>query len=150
MDMWSPTLLKELSSNRSVIIFDNRGVGQSTIGTKEFSISQFANDTVGLLDALKIGRADILGFSMGSFIAQEIALKNPSRVNNLILYASSCGSKEAIPPSTQVLQVVNSITNTSLSAQQKIDRITSTLFPSEWFKANPNYQSYIPNPKKPA
>lgn len=41
-DMWSPTLLKELSANRTVIIFDNRGVGESTVGTKEFSINQFA------------------------------------------------------------------------------------------------------------
>jgi pimeloyl-ACP methyl ester carboxylesterase len=150
MDMWSPTLLRELSSNHAVIIFDNRGVGESTTGTKQFSIYQFANDTIGLLDTLKIRRADILGFSVGSYIAQEIALKNPNRVNSLILYASSCGGKEAIPPRPQVLQAVSTFTNTSLSAQQKIDRITSTLFPSEWFKANPNYQSYIPNSKEPA
>lgn len=142
--------IKRTSSNHTVIIFDNRGAGESTTGIKEFSINQFANDTIGLLDALKIGRADILGFSMGSFIAQEIALKNPNRVNNLILYASSCVGKEAIPPRPQVLQAVSNITNTSLSAQQKIDRITSTLFPSAWFKANPNYQSYIPNSKEPA
>lgn len=45
MDMWNPTLLRELSSNRSVIIFDNRGAGESTEGTREFSINQFANDT---------------------------------------------------------------------------------------------------------
>jgi pimeloyl-ACP methyl ester carboxylesterase len=57
------TLLKELSSNRTVIIFDNRGAGESTAGTKEFSINQFANDTAGLLDALKIEKADILGSS---------------------------------------------------------------------------------------
>jgi alpha/beta hydrolase fold len=79
MDMWSPTLLKQLSPNRSVIIFDNRGAGESTAGTKEFSISQFANDTIGLLDALRIEKADILGSSMGSFIAQELALKYPDR-----------------------------------------------------------------------
>lgn len=150
MDMWSPTLLKELSSNHTVIIFDNRGVDQSTTGTKQFSINQFANDTIGLLDTLKIRRADILGFSIGSYIAQEIALKNPNRVNNLILYASSCGGKNAVPPRPQVLQAVSATTNTSLSAQRKIDRITSTLFPSEWFKANPNYQSYIPHSKEPA
>jgi pimeloyl-ACP methyl ester carboxylesterase len=142
--------IKRTSSNHTVIIFDNRGAGESTTGIKEFSINQFANDTIGLLDALKIGRADILGFSMGSFIAQEIALKNPNRVNNLILYASSCVGKEGIPPRPQVLQAVSNITNTSLSAQQKIDRITSTLFPSAWFKANPNYQSHIPNSKEPA
>jgi pimeloyl-ACP methyl ester carboxylesterase len=149
MDMWSPTLLKELSSsNRTVIIFDNRGAGESTAGTKEFSINQFANDIAGLLDALKIRKADILGSSMGSFIAQELALMNPNRVDNLILYASSCGGKEAIPPSPQVLEAVDAITNTSSPTQEEIDRITSTLFPSDWFKANPNYQNYIPFPKE--
>jgi pimeloyl-ACP methyl ester carboxylesterase len=150
MDMWSPTLLRELSSsNRTIIIFDNRGAGESTAGTKEFSINQFANDTAGLLDTLKIGKTDILGFSMGSFIAQELALVNPNRVDNLILYASSCGGKEAIPPSPQVLQAVDAITNTSSSpTQEEIDRITSTVFPPDWFKANPNYQNYIPLPKE--
>jgi pimeloyl-ACP methyl ester carboxylesterase len=149
MDMWSPTLLKELSSNRSVIIFDNRGAGESSAGTKEFSINQFANDTIGLLDELKIEKADILGSSMGSFIAQELALKYPNRVNSLILYASSCGGNEAVPPGPQVLQALEIMTNTSsLPSQEDIDRITSTLFPPEWFEANPNYQNYIPLPKE--
>jgi pimeloyl-ACP methyl ester carboxylesterase len=150
MDMWSPTLLKELSSNRSVIIFDNRGAGESTAGIKEFSINQFANDTIGFLDALKIEQADILGTSMGSFIAQELTLKNPNRVNNLILYASSCGGNEAVPPGSQALQALATMTNTSSSppTQEDIDRITSTLFPPEWFEANPDYQNYIPLPKE--
>jgi pimeloyl-ACP methyl ester carboxylesterase len=149
MDMWSPTLLKELSSNRSVIIFDNRGAGESTVGTKEFSINQFANDTIGLLDALNIEKADMLGSSMGSFIAQELALKYPNRVNSLILYASSCGGNEAVPPDSQVLQALEIMTNMSSPPRQEdIDRITSTLFPPEWFRANPNYQNYIPLPKE--
>lgn len=149
MDMWSPTLLKELSSNRSVIIFDNRGAGESTAGTKEFSINQFANDTIGLLDALNIERADILGSSMGS-IAQELALKYPNRVNNLILSASSCGGNEAVPPGPQVLQAFDMMTSNMSSppTQEDIDRITSTLFPPEWFSANPNYQNYIPLPQE--
>ena len=112
-DMWSPTLLKELSANRTVIIFDNRGVGESTVGTKEFSVNQFAIDILGLLDVLNITDADILGLSMGSFIAQELALKNPNRVNSLILYASSCGGEEAVPPSPQALQAIDAFTNTS-------------------------------------
>ena len=46
MDMWNPLLLEQLSSsNHTVIIFDNRGAGESTAGTKEFSISQFTNET---------------------------------------------------------------------------------------------------------
>jgi pimeloyl-ACP methyl ester carboxylesterase len=148
-DMWSPTLLKELSANRTVIIFDNRGVGDSTVGTKEFSVNQFANDTLGLLDVLNITDTDILGLSMGSFIAQELALKNPNRVNNLILYASSCGGEEAVPPSPQALQTIDAFTNTSTPTQEGIDKITSTMFPPEWFKANPNYQNYIPLSKEP-
>jgi pimeloyl-ACP methyl ester carboxylesterase len=51
MDVWPTHFLKELATNHTVIIFDNRGVGNTTVGTKSFSIGQFANDTVGLLDA---------------------------------------------------------------------------------------------------
>jgi pimeloyl-ACP methyl ester carboxylesterase len=148
MDMWSPALLKELSSNHSVIIFDNRGAGESTEGTKKFSISQFANDTVGLLDALKIEKGDILGSSMGSFIVQEIALMYPNRIDNVILAPSGCGGKESAPPSPQVIQAVDAITNASLPTQEDIDKITSTGFPPDWFKANPNYRNYIPFPKE--
>ena len=72
MDAWSPTVLRDLSSNHTVIIFDNRGVGNTTAGTKPFSIIQFANDTAGLLDALKIQKSDVLGFSMGTFIANNL------------------------------------------------------------------------------
>ena len=149
MDMWSPTLLKQLSSNRSVIIFDNRGAGESAAGTKEFSINQFANDTIGLLDALEIDKADMLGSSMGSFVAQELALSYPNRVNNLVLYASTCGRNGDVLTEPEVQQALEIMTNTSSSpTQEDIDRITSTYFPPEWFKANPNYQNYIPFPKE--
>ena len=70
MDVWPTHFLKELALNHTVIIFDNRGVGNTTTGSRPFSIDQFANDTVGLLDALDIQRTDVLGFSMASFVAQ--------------------------------------------------------------------------------
>lgn len=149
MDMWSPTLLKELSKNQTVIIFDNRGAGESTLGTKPFSIKQFANDTVGLLNALKIQKADVLGVSMGSFIAQELALMSPNRVDSLILAASVCGGNEGLLASSQVIQALDTMTHTSSPTQEEIDRTTSTFFPADWFKANPNYQEYIPLAKKP-
>jgi hypothetical protein len=63
------------------------------------------------------------------------------------LAASSCGAKHAIP-SPQVIQALVAITNTSSPTPGEIDRITSTLFPPDWFKANPNYQNYIPLPKE--
>src|SRR5690606_20406024 len=84
MDMWNPLLLEALiSANYKVIIFENRGVGESTAGIKELSINQFVNDTVGLLNALEINKTDILGWSMGGFIAQQLAVTNPQLVANL-------------------------------------------------------------------
>ena len=56
MNFWDSHFLKELSANNSVIVFDSRGIGNSTLGNKPFTISQFANDTAGLLDALKINK----------------------------------------------------------------------------------------------
>jgi pimeloyl-ACP methyl ester carboxylesterase len=54
MNCWLSSTLADLSSNHIVIVFDNRGVGNTTTGTKPFPIQQYANDTVGLLDVLKI------------------------------------------------------------------------------------------------
>jgi pimeloyl-ACP methyl ester carboxylesterase len=111
-------LLEQLiSSNYSVTIFDNRGTGNTTAGIKQFSISQFAKDTAGLLDALKIQKADVLGWSMGSYIAQELTLANPDKVSNLILYASGCGGQNATPTSPKIIQMV---TNASMSYQQRV------------------------------
>ena len=88
-----------------MIIFDNRGVGNTTTGTKQFSIQQFANDSAGLLDALKIQKADILGYSLGSFIAQAVTTSYPEKVNKLILVASTCGGKENIPKPPEFMKL---------------------------------------------
>ena len=146
MDTWSPLLLEQLtSSNYYVTIFDNRGTGNTTAGTKQFSISQFAKDTSGLLDALKISKADVLGWSLGSYIAQELILTNPDKVSNLILYASGCGGQSAIPTSPKIIQIV---TNASMSYQQRAEKQIPFLFPTKWFKANPDYLNYLPFPKE--
>jgi pimeloyl-ACP methyl ester carboxylesterase len=146
MDMWNPTLLRELSVNRSIIIFDNRGVGESSLGTKKFSIKQFADDASNMLHALNIEKADVLGFSMGSFVAQELTLKNPDQVRNLILYGSSCGGKEAVPPGPQTWQTLDVFTKEGNTTRIERDKFTSTMFPPEWLKENPNYENYIPFP----
>jgi pimeloyl-ACP methyl ester carboxylesterase len=149
MDMWNPTLIKDLSSNQTVIIFDNRGAGESTKGTRVFSIGQFANDTAGLLDALKIDKADVLGHSMGSFIAQELALMNPERINSLVLSGSSCGGRDAIPPSREVMEVMETIAGSiNSSSPIQVERFVSLLFPSNWLKANPDYQNYMSIPEE--
>ena len=54
MDAWDADFLKGLSSNHTVIVFDSRGIGNSTAGSKPYSMELLANDTAGLLDALNI------------------------------------------------------------------------------------------------
>ena len=114
-----------ISANYKVIIFENRGVGESTVGTKEFSINQFANDTVGLFDALGISKADVLGWSMGGFIAQQLAVTNPDRVDNLILYATSCGGSKDRPTPPEVIQIDK---NTSMSESEKMQKLAPLFF----------------------
>ena len=70
MDVWPSSMLHELSSNHTIIIFDNRGVRNTTLGTKPISVKQMTIDKVGLIDALKIHKVDVLGFSMGSFVTE--------------------------------------------------------------------------------
>src|SRR5215204_2986907 len=120
-DAWEPTLLSQLAAtNHTVIVFDNRGIGETTVGTKPFSIEQFANDTAGLLDALQIEKADVFGASLGSFIAQELTLNYPEKVDRLILHATYCGGNEAVYASGQAFESIM-----TLSSPQILRNMTS-------------------------
>lgn len=139
MDVWPTHFLKELASNHTVIIFDNRGVGNTTVGTRPLSIAQFANDTVGLLSALDIQRTDVLGFSMASFIAQQLTLVHPERVNRLVLYGASCGGHESIPQTQEVTKIISDHVN---NRSQDAEAFLSVTFPPEWIRANPNLETF--------
>jgi pimeloyl-ACP methyl ester carboxylesterase len=151
MNAWDSSTLKVLSSNHTVIVFDNRGVGNTTTGSKPFSIQQFANDTAGLLDALKIRKADVLGYSMGSFVAQQLTVTNPEKVNRLILVAASCGGKEGIPQSPQLQKMASDvankfINNISVSQEEMKSLISASLGPG-WIRLNPESLETIPEAK---
>ena len=92
-----PVLSKSLSSNHTVIVFNSRGLGNTTTGSKPYTYQQLANDAAGLLDALKIPKADVMGYSLGSYIAQQIQSYIQTRLNTLTLVGSSCGGKDHTP-----------------------------------------------------
>jgi pimeloyl-ACP methyl ester carboxylesterase len=88
LDNWDPALIDALASGRRVITFDNRGVAASS-GMTPSTIAQMALDAIDFIEALGVGAVDLLGFSIGSFVAQEIALVRPSTVRKVVLAASA-------------------------------------------------------------
>ena len=88
LDNWDPALIEALATGRRVITFDNRGVAASS-GTTPSTIAQMALDAIDFIDALGVGEVDLVGFSIGSFVAQEIVLVRPSTVRSLVLASSA-------------------------------------------------------------
>jgi pimeloyl-ACP methyl ester carboxylesterase len=88
LDNWDPALIDTLASTRRVVTFDNTGVGGSTGATPD-TVTQMAHDAIAFLTAMRAEQADILGFSIGSFVAQEIALIRPDVVRRLVLASSA-------------------------------------------------------------
>jgi len=142
MDMWEPTILRELAqSNYNVIVYNNRGTGNSSVGVKDYSITQLANDAAGLLDELNIGKADVLGWSMGSYIAEELALVHPNKVNSLILYGSGPGGDKAIPSSPELMETFSNVSGTP---EEQARQILSYFFPQTWLQKYPDYINHFP------
>ncbi len=84
IDNWDYLLVDTIAAEREVVLVDNTGVGGST-GNTPTTVSQMATELLAFVDALGLPKIDLLGFSLGGFIAQEIALIRPHLVNRLIL-----------------------------------------------------------------
>jgi pimeloyl-ACP methyl ester carboxylesterase len=92
MDEWDPKVTNGLAQSFKVIIFDNKGVG-ATGGKTPGSIGEMAKDAVSFIKALGYSKVNLMGFSMGGYMTQEILLSNPELVNKVIL--TSTGPKGA-------------------------------------------------------
>jgi pimeloyl-ACP methyl ester carboxylesterase len=88
LDNWDPALIDELATGRRVITFDYQGVGGSE-GTVAHTISETAAGALRFLEAMNLEQVDLLGFSIGSFVAQEIALTRSSAVNRVVLASAA-------------------------------------------------------------
>jgi pimeloyl-ACP methyl ester carboxylesterase len=141
MDAWDPSFLTGISSNHTVIAFDQRGIGNTTAGSKPYTYQQLANDTAGLLDALKIPKADVMGYSLGGHIAQAFTVSYPEMVNRLILVATSCGGKDGIPKPPEFLkfqsELVNKTQNNVPISQEEMKSLVAASLGSGWIKLHP-------------
>ena len=141
MDAWDPSFLTGLSSNHTVIAFDQRGIANTTVGSKPYTPEQLANDTAGLLDALKIPKADVMGYSLGSWLAQQLTIMHPDKVNSLILVASSCGGKDHTPKPPELVNLMNEMVNKSLNniplTTEEIKSIVAASLGPAWIKLHP-------------
>jgi pimeloyl-ACP methyl ester carboxylesterase len=104
MDSWDPVITDGLALGREVILFNNAGVGSSS-GTVPETFAEMARDASVFMDGLGLFRADVLGFSIGSMVAQELALQRPDLVRRLVLVGSGPRNGDDIPltPKSQVL-----------------------------------------------
>ena len=84
LDNWDPRIMDGIAAKHHVIAFDNRGVGATT-GSPANSMEQMADDAVTFIKALGLKKVDLLGFSMGGMIAQEMVLKEPQLVRKMII-----------------------------------------------------------------
>ncbi|HEV2815014.1 MAG TPA: alpha/beta fold hydrolase [Solirubrobacteraceae bacterium] len=99
---WGDEFLDALARDFGVIVFDNRGVGNSSRVDEPFSIADMADDAAGVLDAVGVDRAHVLGVSMGGMIAQQLALRHADRIRTLTLGCTYSGGPGSVRTSDAV------------------------------------------------
>jgi 3-oxoadipate enol-lactonase len=93
---WGP-LATILAERFRVVVFDNRGVGESDAPPGPYSIPQMAADAAAILDYAQVERVHLVGTSLGGMIAQELALRRPERISALVLSSTTPGGAAAFP-----------------------------------------------------
>jgi pimeloyl-ACP methyl ester carboxylesterase len=132
---WWYRQIPALSRHFQVIAFDNRGAGRSDKPAMEYSMRLFADDTAGLMDALGIPNAHILGVSMGGYIAQELALNHPAKVKSLVLGCTGCGGDRAVIMTPERMEKFTA--NKGLSPEQILRKDMDIYFSDDYVLRHP-------------
>jgi pimeloyl-ACP methyl ester carboxylesterase len=105
IDGWPPSFLDAVAARgHRVVVFDNEGVGRSTLRPGTLTIRRMAQDTARLVRALRLRRPDVVGWSMGGMTAQSFAVRFPKRLRRLVLLATAPGDGKAVLPATSAQQ----------------------------------------------
>ena len=130
MEAWDRRFVDVLAQDHRVITFDNAGIGKTQTLPTPLTIDAMADQTSALIDALALGPTDVLGWSMGSMIAQALAVRHPAQVHRLVLCASYPGNGTAVRPSRAQL-------NAFESGQPQ--QVMAALFPADQAAAQSTY-----------
>src|SRR5215831_20455125 len=115
-----------LASSKELILLNNRGIGGSTDDEQSFNIEKLADDTAHIIESLSIERASVIGWSMGGFIAQALAVKYADHVHKPVLLSTDPGGTEADRASPDVwLQLLD----TAATPNEQARRLLFLLFP---------------------
>lgn len=102
LDDWDPAFVDALASTRDVVLFSDAAVGSST-GTPATSVEEKGRNAAAFIRVLGLASADVLGFSMGGFVAQELALSEPDLVRKVVLVGSGPGGNAETDPHTDIV-----------------------------------------------
>jgi pimeloyl-ACP methyl ester carboxylesterase len=108
IDGWPPSFLDRMAARgHRVIVFDNEGIGRSTLRPGTLTVRRMAQDAARLIKVLKLRRPDVVGWSMGGMIAQSLAVRSPRLVRRLVLLATAPGDGEAVAPDPAAQALLN-------------------------------------------
>ena len=103
MDSWDPAFLNDLASDREIVIFDNAGIGRSAGSTPD-NVQGMATTAMSILRALGLQGIDILGFSLGGFVAQQVIMDNPELVRRVVLAGTGPRGGEGFSPFSDLVE----------------------------------------------
>ncbi len=132
---WDPEIITELSRDFRLLVFDNRDSGRSSLALGPYSIRTMVDDTMALMHLAGMERANVLGFSMGGMIAQELVIARPDRVEKLILASTTPGTTFGVPP-TPAIQAGLEMDRGALTPEQAVDLFIRVLYSPGWVAAD--------------
>jgi pimeloyl-ACP methyl ester carboxylesterase len=134
MEAWDRRFVDALAQHYRVVIFDNAGIGRTQSLPAPLTIDAMANQTSALIDTLGVRRPNVLGWSMGSMIAQALAVIHPTQVRRLILCATYPGNGTTVQPSQQAIDALSS---------GNPQRVMADLFPPDRTAAANSYETAL-------
>lgn len=126
----------DLAEHFRVIVFDNRGVGESSKVSEPYTVDDMADDAIAVLDAAGIETAHVLGVSLGGLIAQSLAIRSPDRVRRLVLLATHHGGPDAVPVPEETVRILTD-PGEGLTPEERIRRNMPPAFRPGWTEEHP-------------